>query len=184
MDWAELWLGVDPTPRMVVDWGLLVLWRNAAADAMLERTRLFHARDGALVCKDRAGSSQIQNMVWNVKPNRPVSAVLGEPEDQGFLVTGTLLRRAGTAYVGLAFRELEMDSRYELPDLEPVFGLTPSEQEIVGLLLAGQSSAEIARKLNKSILTVRTHVKRAYGKLGICSKEQLFAKLLRYGTVW
>ena len=183
-EWAELWLEAEPTPRLVVDWGLAVVWRNAAADAFLSSGRVVHARDGTLSSSDRSASVQIQSIIWNVKGDRPISAVIGQPDHRGILITGTLLRRAERVCVGLVIREIDADLRYELPDLEPVFGLTPSEQEIIGLLLAGMSSAEIARKLDKSILTVRTHVKRAYGKLAISSKEQLFAKLLRYGTVW
>ena len=160
------------------------MWRNAAAEAFLGSGRVLHARDGVLTCSDRSAAAQIQSIIWNVKADRPTSAVIGQPDHQGILITGSLLRRSDRVCVGLVIREIDADLHYELPDLEPVFGLTPSEQEIVGLLVAGMSSAEIARKFDKSILTVRTHVKRAYGKLGISSKEQLFAKLLRYGTVW
>jgi DNA-binding CsgD family transcriptional regulator len=182
--WAELWLEFEPTARLVVDWGLQVVWRNAAADALLSSGGLLNVRDGVLGCSERAAAAQIQSVLWNAKADRPTSTVVGQPDDHGLLITGILLKGADGACVGLQVREIDVELRYELADLEPVFGLTRSEQETVGLLLAGLSSAEIARNLDKSILTVRTHIKRAYAKLGISSREQLFAKLLRYGTVW
>jgi DNA-binding CsgD family transcriptional regulator len=182
--WAETWLAHEPTPRIVVDLGLAVLWRNAAADAFLKRSRLLSHREGVLTSSDRRISNQLQTLAWNVKPGRPTSAVVGIPDDGALLITGMPLDGSPGSGVGLTIREIEVDTGYELPNLEPVFGLTPSEQQIVGLLLAGLSSAEIATKLDKSILTIRTHVKHAYAKLGISSKEQLFAKLLRYGVVW
>jgi DNA-binding CsgD family transcriptional regulator len=182
--WAGVWLASEPTPRVVVDIGLNVLWRNNAADSFLRRSPLLHHRDGALGSTDRRISNQLQSLTWNVKPGRPTSAVVGRPDDGALLLTGVPLDGSPGSGVGLTIREIEVDTRYELPDLEPIFGLTPSEQQIVGLLLAGLSSAEIATKLDKSILTIRTHVKHAYAKLGISSKEQLFAKLLRYGVVW
>jgi DNA-binding CsgD family transcriptional regulator len=179
-----LWLHADPTPRVVIDWALNILWRNAAADALFARGRLVHGRDGVLGSPDRRAMAQIQAIIWNAKPGRPTSAVVGDPGADALLITGATLQSAEVSAIGLVLREIEVDAQYELPDLEPAFGLTPSEQQIVGLLLAGLSGAEIAHKLDKSILTIRTHVKRAYGKLGISSKEQLFAKLLRYGVVW
>lgn len=182
--WAGLWLSHEPTPRVVVDLGLSLLWRNGAADAFLKRSRLLHARDGVMTSGERRISNQLQTLAWNAKPGRPTTAVVGIPDDGALLITGILLEGSVGAGVGLTIREIEVDAGYELPNLEPVFGLTPSEQQIVGLLLAGSSSAEIATKLDKSILTIRTHVKHAYAKLGINSKEQLFAKLLRYGVVW
>jgi DNA-binding CsgD family transcriptional regulator len=47
------------------------------------------------------------------------------------------------------------------------------------MMVRGQSVTEIAEQLHKSVLTVRTHVKRAYGKLGVGSKEQLFATVMK-----
>jgi DNA-binding CsgD family transcriptional regulator len=50
-------------------------------------------------------------------------------------------------------------------------------------LVKGYSSREIAEQFGKSILTVRTHVKRAYGKIGVKTRGQLFAKLLPYLSI-
>jgi len=183
-DWAELWLRFEPTARLVVDWSLSVLWSNAAADALLRANKLLRIRERLLVSPDRQVTNQIQSIIWNTKVERPTSTVVGRPDDGALLITGMSLNGPASAGVGLIVREIEVDQSVELPDLEPVFGLTAAEQAIVGLLLAGLSSGEIAAKQDKSILTVRTHVKRAYAKLGISSKEQLFAKLVRYGVVW
>ncbi|HRD27328.1 MAG TPA: response regulator transcription factor [Caulobacter sp.] len=44
-------------------------------------------------------------------------------------------------------------------------GVTRREHEVLGLLAAGRSNKEIARQLNLSPNTVKTHVARLYGKL-------------------
>lgn len=44
-------------------------------------------------------------------------------------------------------------------------GITRREQEVLGLLAAGQSNKEIARRLGLSPNTVKTHVARLYEKL-------------------
>lgn len=67
----------------------------------------------------------------------------------------------------------------ELPDLSRLFGLTPMEHRVVSLLLSGLAVNDIAEAIGNSVLTVRTHLKHSYGKLGVSTKEQLFAIVLR-----
>lgn len=57
------------------------------------------------------------------------------------------------------------------------FGLTPREIEVVGLYCQGLSRADIAESLCITENTARAHIKRAYMKLDIHSKEELFARL-------
>ena len=52
------------------------------------------------------------------------------------------------------------------------FGLTPTEGVVLGELAAGLSTAAIAARLGVSIETVRTHVRRVLGKLGVASRTQ------------
>jgi DNA-binding CsgD family transcriptional regulator len=85
--------------------------------------------------------------------------------------------------VALALRDLRGPVEIECADLEPMFGVTPGEHQVIVQLLKGYSSREIADQFGKSILTVRTHVKRAYGKIGVKTRGQLFAKLLPYLSI-
>ena len=82
--------------------------------------------------------------------------------------------------MALALRDLSAPVEVACADLEPIFGVTPGEHQVVLHLLRGQSSSEIAEQSGKSILTIRTHVKRAYGKIGVKTRGQLFARLLPY----
>jgi DNA-binding NarL/FixJ family response regulator len=54
------------------------------------------------------------------------------------------------------------------PDL-----LTPREAEVMELLQAGRSNAEIAQALHVSVETVRTHARRIYRKLGVRTRREL-----------
>jgi DNA-binding NarL/FixJ family response regulator len=56
--------------------------------------------------------------------------------------------------------------------------LTPREEEICKMLLAGQSREEISSAINISKNTVDTHVKNFYKKLNVCSFPKLLEKLL------
>jgi NarL family two-component system response regulator LiaR len=55
--------------------------------------------------------------------------------------------------------------------------LTPREAEVMDLLRAGRSNAEIAQALHVSIETVRTHARRIYRKLGVKTRRELRALL-------
>jgi DNA-binding NarL/FixJ family response regulator len=50
---------------------------------------------------------------------------------------------------------------------------TPREAEVMELLQAGRSNAEIAHELHVGIETVRTHARHVYRKLGISTRREL-----------
>jgi DNA-binding NarL/FixJ family response regulator len=53
--------------------------------------------------------------------------------------------------------------------------LTAKEQEILVLMLEGHSNRRIAEALCVSLATIKTHVGSVYKKLGVSSREELFA---------
>lgn len=53
--------------------------------------------------------------------------------------------------------------------------LTPTEGEVVGLVLEGLANKEIAARLFMSLATVKSHLTHAYAKLGVASRSQLAA---------
>jgi DNA-binding CsgD family transcriptional regulator len=99
------------------------------------------------------------------------------------LVDAFALGREAGGAVALTLRDLKATVQIECADLESMFGVTHGEHQVIIQLLKGLSSREIAEEFGKSILTVRTHVKRAYGKIGVKTRGQLFAKLLPYMAI-
>lgn len=67
------------------------------------------------------------------------------------------------------------------PDL--LLTLTRREGQVLALLAEGLSSADIAARLDLSILTVRKHVQNALRKLGVHSKAQAVSFALRNGLL-
>ena len=55
--------------------------------------------------------------------------------------------------------------------------LTPREREVIALLAERHTTAEIASRLHISPQTVKNHLRSAYRKLGIQSREALFTDL-------
>jgi DNA-binding NarL/FixJ family response regulator len=60
-------------------------------------------------------------------------------------------------------------------------GLTPRQQEVLGLLAAGATNAQIAERLVLSTRTVDHHVAAVLGKLGVTSRREVAAAARRLG---
>jgi two-component system nitrate/nitrite response regulator NarL len=61
--------------------------------------------------------------------------------------------------------------------------LSPREREILRLIADGHSAAEIAAKLFLSPATVKTHLQRIYGKLGVSERAAAVAEAMRTGLL-
>jgi DNA-binding CsgD family transcriptional regulator len=58
--------------------------------------------------------------------------------------------------------------------------LTPRERDIVGLILLGYPTAEIASRLKLSVNTIKNHKKRMYAKLDITTERELFLGFVNF----
>ncbi len=65
------------------------------------------------------------------------------------------------------------------PSPGPDYGLTPREQEILGLLVEGLIMKQIAARLGVSYHTVGNHLRNIYHKLHVHSRSKAVAKALR-----
>jgi DNA-binding NarL/FixJ family response regulator len=65
--------------------------------------------------------------------------------------------------------------------LYPRTTLTPRDRDVITLVLAGHTNAEIARRLNIQLQTLKNALSAIYDKLGVSSRLQLAVLLLRDG---
>jgi DNA-binding CsgD family transcriptional regulator len=174
-DWSALWFAQDAAARLIVARDLSVLAANRNALALIEANGALSLRDGVLATRDRRSLAELTAIVTGARL-QSACAVIGA----AVLVDAFALGAEATSPVALTLRDLRATLRIECAELESMFGVTPGEHQVIVQLLKGFSSREIAEEFGKSILTVRTHVKRAYGKIGVKTRGQLFAKLLPY----
>jgi DNA-binding NarL/FixJ family response regulator len=111
--------------------------------------------------------------------------------------TGYLLKDAAATEVAAAIRAAHQGEMHLAPAVarrlaeslraptreKPIEPLTEREREVLGLVAQGKANKEIARQLEISERTVRTHVSSILGKLGLVSRTQAALYALREGLV-
>ena len=65
----------------------------------------------------------------------------------------------------------------------PTVQLTPREGEILKLLAAGMSVAQVSQQLYVSASTTKTHMAKLYEKLGAANRTQAVMTAVRLGLV-
>lgn len=61
--------------------------------------------------------------------------------------------------------------------------LSEREREVLGLLAEGYTYEQVALRLELSIDSVRTYVRRTYGKLGVSTKSEATRRAMRLGLI-
>jgi DNA-binding NarL/FixJ family response regulator len=74
-------------------------------------------------------------------------------------------------------RSIKAKDTDELVGLGDAYNLTPSEETVLQKMMRGNNVEKIARSSNTSPETVRTHVRRAYSKMSVSSREEMFSRL-------
>jgi predicted ATPase/DNA-binding CsgD family transcriptional regulator len=106
-----------------------------------------------------------------------VSQARARSERNAFAAAWAEGRASAQAYDPLRQRQARMESNAPTTPISSpaaatlIDPLTPRESEVLRLLAAGMTSNQIARQLTLSILTVNTHIRSIYSKLGVSSRS-------------
>lgn len=77
---------------------------------------------------------------------------------------------------------VEYGARPPRPSIDDASGLlTPRESEIVALITRGLDNVSISREVSLSINSVKSHIRSAYRKMGVCSRSQAVLWGVRHG---
>jgi DNA-binding CsgD family transcriptional regulator len=175
--WAAAWLDAQGDAVVMVDRELRALWSTRAVHEVLFGDSPLALRDGYLIGTNRMRQAQLAGLVEQAAMGPPAAGMFDDEREGRLIVHIRRFDEVATAF-GVLIRTDRRE--IELPDVTAAFGLTAAEQQIVRRLLNGQSATDISDALGIAVLTVRTHIKRAYSKIGVHSKEQLFSRLMGF----
>lgn len=77
---------------------------------------------------------------------------------------------------------LAASSHLPAPAVPDTLALTPRERDVVQLLRDGACNKTIARTLDVSVPTIKTHLQHLYRKLGVCNRTELVCRLFQGGV--
>ncbi|MEO1657823.1 MAG: alpha/beta fold hydrolase [Pseudomonadota bacterium] len=160
-------LSLIPNPALLLDERGLQVAANAEACAILER---HHLSDGL---------AEALEIGWPVETDQHL-AVIRAPDGR-YLLCG--ITRIRTSRIEGPVWLIQIDSAEWSEELTAVlrsrFSLTPSEVDVVRLLSLGQSVGEISRDTDRSMETIRSHIKSALAKTGEKKQAGLLQLLTR-----
>lgn len=135
------------------------------------------------VAREAAGVGRIAHALHADRITAAVRSRLGETSFAAAFAAGHSMPLAEAVADGLAIAAAtESKSGTALPR-RSAFGLTPREQDVLRLLVAGKTDREIADALFVGRRTVTTHTSGLYAKLGVSSRTEAAALAIREGLV-
>ncbi|TIX51554.1 helix-turn-helix transcriptional regulator [Alteraurantiacibacter aquimixticola] len=165
---------LDGRARLLLDRSGRLVAACRMAWQLIRKQELLAHIDGQVraVCEEDA---RLVASLLEVAEGKRGSACLGLTEN----VDPLFIHAAATGpdHVCWVLASAQSMHRRELPDLNALFGLTPSEARIIEDLFAGMTPQEIANHHSNSIHTVRVHIKHCYEKMGVNCREEMWVKL-------
>ena len=167
--------------QLIVEPSGRILWLSAASTVLAEASACIALEKGELSGRTRHTELLLRKLLEDAQAaSGPVDQLVSRAANdipELFLRARTCSGQKDGA-IAITIRQLDRKVD-DIPDLTRLYGLTPTEQQITAMMLQGRSVTEIAEELHKSVLTVRTHIKRTYVKLNVGTKEQLFSAVIR-----
>lgn len=164
--------------EMMVGAELELLWSNAAALALMSRRGAVSLGDNRLILSQRRQEDSLRTFLANLADTVGLWILQA---DDAWLVRAEAIAPADAPPVWLlTWQAMDQADRYLWADIGEHLRLTPSETRVLLKLLDGSTVEQASGQLSVSVQTTRTHVRRIYAKLGVKSREQLFAVALPY----
>lgn len=169
-----------------------VIWMNSAAREIVDAGRGLRVKNGELCACRREDQVSLERMLDDAfDPSKSASGDGAPPR----LAATTSCSAAVRVHPARSARPMASscppekaafvvvveatDVSIRTEDLCALYELTLSEATVAQRLALGDAPAEIAATLDRSVHTVRTHLKRIYAKTGTSRRPELVGRLLR-----
>jgi DNA-binding NarL/FixJ family response regulator len=164
--------------------GLAALLRSTACDVVLLDLQMDRSAVGAIA--DLALLARIVVVTANEYSDEPLAAMRAGARAVVFkrFAVEMLMEAVLTVIEGNVWLPPSLQARLtDLAQQPDRSRLTPREHEVVRLVAMGCKNADIARRLFISEETVKAHLSRVFGKLGVHDRVELALYALRNGIV-
>lgn len=171
------WLAADPTPRLLVDEELRLLWCNDPAASLLAARAGLERRAGCLTTTEATQLDALRALLQSADGDE-ASLCLPLLRCGGWLLARARQLAGGSKPLyGLTIAIADGTHRPCYRHLDDAFGLTPSEHRVLLDMLTGNDAEALASLHGVTIETTRSHIRSIYSKLAVNSRERLFAKV-------
>ena len=171
-------LANDISARIIVDRFQTLVWGNALAGVLLEGRPGIEVRGGVLLAIDPSRQSRLRDLFHGAAA-APTSCCVAQPRGEGWLlIRCQRVDRAGPSLFCLTLSVAGIrDTGVSYHHLDEAFDLTSAEHRVLIGLLAGNEAEVLSALHGVSIETTRSHIKSIYAKVGVKSRERLFARM-------
>lgn len=162
---------------MIITPGLHLLWCNQEGRRLLDSDRDLAEVGRRLSFSQKAAAFAFGAFIDGLD-DEPRAWVLARRDGCGdcLIVRAVQIALGNARAVILAMSDTSQ-SRRLWADFGPALDLTCAEANLLKRLVDGATVKEAAIDLRVTLETARTHVKRAYAKLGVSSREEMFARI-------
>jgi DNA-binding CsgD family transcriptional regulator len=139
-----------------------LLHANQAGRHELARRRVLTVDEGLLHTADAAQSNVLQQALAKAETGRRSLIALRSAARQQFSIAVVPLRPErplGPSSIALVFSRASVCDAVMLCFFARTHGLTPTEEQVLGILCQGYSAPQIAVQLNVAVSTIRSHVR-------------------------
>lgn len=183
-DYHRAWGEVFAHPSCIGDRNGRLLWLNEALADTLADNDLCRLDGSDLVFLDDNQHTRFLEFLAGLDSS-PKAFLARNGKDQNHLILRCEVLRPTHCPEAVAF--MFFDSRrkpvYVWSDFGAVFDLTARESVIAQRLVDGVGLSDLAAQLGITDETIKTHLRRIYAKIGACSREQFYVKLLPFRVV-
>jgi DNA-binding CsgD family transcriptional regulator len=154
----------------------------SATSAGREWLDLLESRDAPNVVPLALGTLAVQTMAWHRdadhrQPGSPARLRVRARTGQWLVLDGAPIHEPASVQNRIAVVIQAAPPSEVLTVVAKRYGLTPREQAVVGLILQGLSTVQIAAVLQISPLTIQDHLKAIFDKTGASSRRTLAFQL-------
>lgn len=171
------WISADFRGRLIIDPLYHVKWWNDEGKRAIDASGILREQDGQLIA-DAKLSSKLSSFLSDLKTRAEPQILTVKDGDGHFVMFGH--HEPSTDMFCLEVSCSHAEKRIMFADFGSIYGLTESETQAALALFRGKTVLEIAKDRSVSVDTVRTQVRKLYGKIGAQSREKLFKMLMPF----